>query len=222
MKAMILAAGRGKRMRPLTDHRPKPLLKVGEHSLIEHQIQRLKNADYRDIVINIAWLGEQIKQALGDGRKLKVNIQYSDEGETALETGGGIFKALPLLGSSHFLVVNSDVWCDHSLSTPQFKPDCLAHLIMVDNPQHNSRGDFSLEDRMVKNTNPQLTFSGIGWYHPDLFAGCKPGKFPLAPLLREAAQQDRVSGKYYQGEWQDIGTPERLQQLQKQINDNMI
>ncbi|HID83011.1 MAG TPA: nucleotidyltransferase family protein [Chromatiales bacterium] len=217
MKAMILAAGRGERMRPLTDHRPKPLLQIGGTSLIEHQIRRLKNAGYIDIVINIAWLGEQIKQALGDGQKLKVNIQYSDEGETALETGGGIFKALPLLGSSHFLVVNSDVWCDHPLSAPQLKTDCLAHLILVDNPQHNSQGDFSLENGLVKNTNPQLTFSGIGWYHPDLFADCKPGKFLLAPLLREAAEQNRVSGEYYQGEWQDIGTPERLRQLQNNL-----
>lgn len=214
MKAMILAAGRGERMLPLTDHKPKPLLKIGNSSLIEHQIHRLKNAGYVDIIINIAWLGEQIKQTLGDGRELKVNIQYSDEGEAALETGGGIFKALPLLGNDYFLVVNSDIWCNHLLSPPQIKNNPLAHLILVDNPEHNSQGDFALDSGLVKNSNPQLTFSGIGWYHPDLFSGCKPGKFPLAPLLREAAEQNRVSGEYYQGEWQDIGTPERLQQIQ--------
>lgn len=220
MKAMILAAGRGERMRPLTDLTPKPLLKIGGKPLIEHQINRLRQAGYRDIIINTAWLGEQIRQALGDGRRYQVNIRYSDEGKTALETGGGIFKALPLLGDGHFLVINSDIWCDHPLTAPTFQNDYLAHLVLVDNPPHNNRGDFSLEHGMVRNTSPQLTFSGIGWYHADLFTDCQPGKFPLAPLLRKAADENRVSGEHYQGMWLDIGTPERLQQIRQQTENS--
>ena len=149
MKAMILAAGRGERMRPLTDQTPKPLLQIGAHCLIEHHILRLHKAGYHDIVINTAWLGEQIRSLLGNGDRYGVSIQYSDEGDTALETGGGIYKALPLLGKSYFLVVNGDIWCDHSLAAPEIRPDILAHLVLVDNPTHNLAGDFSLIGGLV-------------------------------------------------------------------------
>jgi len=222
MKAMILAAGRGERMRPLTDKTPKPLLKAGDSSLIEHQINRLRKAGYHDIVINIAWLGEQIRQKLGDGREYSVNIEYSDEGEYALETGGGIFKALPLLGSNHFLVVNSDIFCDHPLAPPSLLNDYLAHLILVSNPEHKTQGDFSLDRGLVRNSTTELTFSGIGWYHPVLFSDSKPGKFPLAPLLRQAVEQNQVSGEHYKGEWQDIGTAKRLRQLQQRFESKGI
>jgi len=213
MKAMILAAGRGERMRPLTDHKPKPLLQIGPKSLIEHHLSRLHQAGYSEIVINTAWLGEQIRDKLGDGRHYGVHIRYSDEGESALETGGGIFKALPLLGDNFFLVVNGDIWCDHPLTQPALDTDKLAHLILVDNPDYNTGGDFSLLDHTVKNEPRTLTFSGLGWYHPKLFASRHGGKFPLAPLLRTAIDKRQVSGEHYRGQWSDIGTPTRLDEI---------
>lgn len=200
-------------MRPLTDQTPKPLLKIGSNSLIEHHILRLHNAGYHDIVINTAWLGGQIRELLGTGERYGVSIRYSDEGDTALETGGGIYKALPLLGKSYFLVVNGDIWCEHSLAQPAFRQGMLAHLVLVDNPAHNPAGDFSLIGGLVSNQPKTLTFSGIGWYHPDLFADCKTGKFPLAPILRAATDRQQVSGERYLGHWSDIGTPERLEKL---------
>lgn len=205
-------------MRPLTDHTPKPLLRIGSKSLIEHHILRLEKAGYRDIVINTAWLGAQIRSLLGTGDRYGVSIHYSDEGETALETGGGIYKALPLLGKSFFLVVNGDIWCDHRLAAPEIRPGILAHLVLVDNPTHNLAGDFSLIGGLVCNRPKALTFSGIGWYHPDLFAHCKAGKFPLAPILRAAIDRQQVSGEHYQGQWSDIGTPKRLEALQATLD----
>ena len=222
MKAMILAAGHGKRMRPLTDHTPKPLLNVGGKPLIQWHIENLKQAGFEDIVINIAWLGEQIPAALGDGSNYSVSLHYSDEqSEGALETAGGIIKALPLLGDEPFLVVNGDVWCNINYSNVNpLKNDDLAHLILVKNPSHNSSGDFSInqDNNRVRDAGENAsTFSGIGYYDPGLFKTLAYGKRPLAPILREAMQAGRVSGELYDGDWRDIGTPERLQQLNQEL-----
>lgn len=220
MKAMILAAGHGTRMRPLTDHTPKPLLKAGGKPLIVWQIEKLKKAGFKDIVINIAWQGEQIPAALGDGTKFGVNIAYSNEQhEGALETAGGIIKALPVLGDKPFLVVNGDVWCDYPLkSQSPLSTDDLAHLILVNNPPHNPQGDFALNDnRVYESGEKKYTFSGIAYYSPGLFNKLPPGKRPLAPLLRQAMKKGNVSGEFYSGDWRDIGTPERLKQLDKEL-----
>ncbi|ACL71662.1 N-acetylmuramate alpha-1-phosphate uridylyltransferase MurU [Thioalkalivibrio sulfidiphilus] len=213
MRAMILAAGRGERMRPLTDHTPKPLLMAGGRTLIEHHLLRLAQAGYQDIVINLAHLGEQIQTHLGDGARFGLRIRYSPEGE-ALETGGGIRRALPLLGDKTFLVINGDVWCDHPLTPPPLAEHDLAHLVLVDNPGHHPNGDFALAHGRVHSEGAdRLTFSGIGWYRPELFADHAEGRFPLAPLLRAAMAEDRVSGEHHHGRWLDVGTPERLAQL---------
>ncbi len=217
MKAMILAAGRGNRMRPLTDQTPKPLLIAGGRPLIQHQIERLAGAGFRELVINHAHLGHRIESALGDGAQLGISIRYSAEGEgQALETGGGIFKALPLLGPEPFLVVNGDVWTDFNFHALALAEGDLAHLVLVENPSHHQRGDFALvEGRVQAQGEPRFTFGGIGVYRPELFAGCPGGAFPLAPLLRAAMEQDRVSGQLYRGHWYDIGTPERLDALDR-------
>ena len=219
MKAMILAAGRGERMRPLTDTTPKPLLKVAGKMLIEYHVIALAKAGIKELVINTAWLGEQIQTTLGDGSQYEVKIQYSDEGDQALETAGGIIKALPLLGDEPFVVVNGDIWCDYDFSSLPAQPEGLAHLIMVDNPQHHPHGDFALQDSGYLNTNGEnkLTFSGIGVYQPTLFANMVTAVQPLAPLLRNAMQQEKVTGEHYQGNWLDIGTPERLTELNQSI-----
>jgi len=219
--AMILAAGRGERMRPLTDHTPKPLLEVGGRPLIVWHIERLAAAGIRQLVINHAHLGEQIVERLGDGSAWDVRIRYSAEGEGgALETGGGIFKALPLLGDAPFLVVNGDTWCDAPLAGLRMLEGDLAQLLLVDNPEHNPRGDFHLDSagRVHATGEPRLTFSGIGIYHPALFAACTGGAFPLAPLLRQAMRDGRAGGTRYAGQWMDIGTPQRLQQLAHQLD----
>ena len=224
---MILAAGHGTRMRPLTNHTPKPLLKVGGKPLIVWHIEKLAQAGFEDIVINIAWLGDQIPAALGNGKKYGVNLHYSDEQKDgALETAGGIVKALPLLLETNdepFLVTNGDVWCDYQYSNQNpLTDDKLAHLILVNNPAHNPEGDFSLSptdsSRLVKNEgNPKYTFSGIGTYHPGLFKNLDHGKRPLAPLLREAMQKELITGELFTGDWRDIGTPERLSELNQQL-----
>lgn len=215
MKAMILAAGRGERMRPLTDTVPKPLLEAGGKRLIEYHLENLAQAGFCDIVINHAHLGEQLETALGDGSRYGVRIRYSAEG-SALETGGGIFNALPLLGDDAFLVVNGDVWCDYPYANLRERPVDQAHLVLVDNPPQHPRGDFVLAQGMVRDEDgARLTFSGIGVYRPSLFTGCRPGAFPLAPLLRQAMLGGTLSGEHYQGRWFDIGTPERLQQLDR-------
>jgi MurNAc alpha-1-phosphate uridylyltransferase len=211
MKAMLLAAGRGERMRPLTDHTPKPLLKVAGHTLIEHHIQALARAGIRELVVNHAYLGAQLIAALGDGSDYDVHIDYSAEPPGALETGGGIFNALPLLGEAPFLVVNADIWTDFDFSILPRQPESLAHLVLVDNPAHHPQGDFALVNSRVHQDGPaRMTFSGIGVYRPDLFAGSPGGAFPLAPLLRRAMAAGQVSGEHYTGAWFDIGTPERL------------
>jgi MurNAc alpha-1-phosphate uridylyltransferase len=217
---MILAAGRGERMRPLTDHTPKPLLEVGGKPLIVWHIERLAAAGICNLVINHAHLGEQIEARLGDGAQWGVDIRYSAEGEgKALETGGGIFKALPLLGEQPFLVVNGDIWCDVDFGMLDIADNDLALLLLVDNPEHNRSGDFHLDGagRVHTDGQPRLTFSGIGVYHPQLFAGCSGGAFPLAPLLREAMGAGRVGGSHHTGRWMDIGTPQRLAQLDREL-----
>jgi MurNAc alpha-1-phosphate uridylyltransferase len=213
---MILAAGRGERMRPLTDHTPKPLLPVAGRPLIVWHIERLAAAGIRDLVINHAHLGAQIEQALGDGARWGVSIRYSPEGEgRALETGGGIYRALPLLGEQPFLVINADVWTDVELGRLALPAGALAHLVLVDNPAHHPDGDFRLvSGRLQPDGGPKLTFSGIGVYAPALFDDCTPGAFPLAPLLREAIALDRVTGEQHRGRWIDVGTPQRLASLE--------
>ena len=211
--AMILAAGRGERMRPLTDHTPKPLLTVRDKPLIVWHIQRLKQAGISQLVINHAHLGEQIEQTLGDGSSLGVSIIYSPEA-TALETGGGIARALPLLGEQPFLVVNGDVWTDIDYAALALDEHDLAHLVLVSNPSHNPKGDFALNDgRVAAEGEDKLTFSGIGLYQPHLFAGQSEERFPLAPLLRNAMSQNKVGGYQHQGIWMDVGTPERLAEI---------
>ncbi len=213
MKAMILAAGKGERMRPLTLHTPKPLLPVAGKALIEHHIDKLVAAGCTELVINHAWLGAQIEQALGDGRRYGVPIRYSAETEP-LETGGGIYRALSLLGDAPFILVNGDVWTDYDFSALPHQLDGLAHLVLVDNPEHHPGGDFSLHNGRVQDSGPDqsLTYAGIAVLHPGLFAGCSAGAFRLAPLLRQAMAQGLVSGEHYGGRWLDVGTPERLRQ----------
>ena len=217
MKAMILAAGRGERMRPLTDKLPKPLLPVAGKPLIVHHIERLAAAGFRELVVNHAYLGEMIESRLGTGSQWGVEIRYSPE-EQALETGGGIFRALPILGESPFLVVNGDIWSDIDLTALFLSPGDLAHLVLVPNPAHHQQGDFCLQQgRLTSKEGEQLTFSGIGLYHPRLFDGCRSGAFPLAPLLRKAIGFGRVSGECHSGVWVDVGTPQRLQALEERI-----
>lgn len=221
MRAMILAAGRGERMRPLTDTMPKPLLKVAGKMLIEYHLEKLKAAQVTDVVINHAWLGEKLEQALGDGSRYGLNITYSAENE-ALETAGGIVNALPLLGNTPFIVINSDIFCDVDFSTLLAPISGLAHLVLVDNPEHNPEGDFAFSDSgSVSQTGEnKLTFSGIGIYHPDLFKNKANEKLALAPVLREAMDQHFVTGSHYQGMWHDIGTPERLNELDLYLKNN--
>lgn len=220
IRAMILAAGRGERMRPLTDQTPKPLLPVGGQALIEYPIRGLAASGIRHIVINLGYLGAQIRDYLGDGQRWGVSIHYSPEPPGALETGGGIFQALPLLGSAPFIVVNGDVWSDYPYSHLPCSLSGLGHLILVDNPPQHRQGDFALiAGQRIGNHGPsRLTFAGISVLHPALFAGCQPGRFALTPLLRAAADSGQLSGEYYTGQWFDIGTPERLQALEARLN----
>ena len=209
---MILAAGRGERMRPLTDRTPKPLLRAGGKALIDHHIEALAGAGIRCLVVNHAHLGDQVEAYLGGGARRGVCIRFSRERD-ALETGGGIFKALPLL-KDPFLVVNGDIWSDIRYGDLAIGRDDLAHLVLVDNPPHNPAGDFALAAGRVRLAGAgALTFSGVGVYRKALFARCASGRFPLAPLLRDAMAAGRVSGRHHAGRWMDVGTPERLQAL---------
>lgn len=219
MKAMILAAGRGERMRPLTDTTPKPLLMAGKHRLIEYHLLNLAAAGFTEVVINVAWLGQQIIDTLGDGEEYGLSIAYSNEGESALETGGGIFNALPLLGDEPFLVINGDVWTDYPLKNLlNFKLEGKAHLVLVSNPQHNPQGDFAISgNRLIQSGDTKFTFSGLGVYSPDFFQQSEDGKFPLAPMIRNYILSDEISGEVYTGEWQDIGTVGRLEELSIQL-----
>ncbi|EKP0306451.1 N-acetylmuramate alpha-1-phosphate uridylyltransferase MurU [Aeromonas sp. 164P] len=217
MKAMILAAGRGERMRPLTDLLPKPLLAVGGKPLIVHHIEKLKAAGVTELVINHAWLGHKLVENLGDGSALGVTIHWSAE-ESALETAGGIVQALPLLGSKPFLLINGDTWLDLDYRTLVSQPlgDDLAHLWLVPNPPQHPSGDFALQGGRVMDT-PAFTFSGVGLYDPAAFAGLAGGARKLAPLLRDWMAQGRVGGSLLAGEWRDIGTVDRLRELDDQL-----
>lgn len=222
MKAMILAAGRGERMRPLTDFTPKPLLKVGAKPLIVWHLERLAQAGFKEVVINHAHLGGQIEQALGNGSLWSMHIQYSPE-QQALETAGGIANALPLLGEQPFLVVNGDIYTEIDFAPlanlANGLPPNLAHLLMVDNPPQHPQGDFAIVDgRLSESGATKLTFSGVGVYHPSLFASVGRGQAAkLAPLLRQAMAKQLATASYYDGVWHDIGTPERLHNLDQQL-----
>jgi MurNAc alpha-1-phosphate uridylyltransferase len=219
-KAMILAAGRGERMRPLTDTIPKPLLEIGGKPLIVWHIEKLAKAGSKEIVINIAHLGYMIPEALGDGSKWGVKLHYSDEQKGGgLESAGGIVKALPLLGNEPFLVVNGDVWCDYEFdSTFELGEGILAHLILVPNPEHNVSGDFDLKKGLVTSEGKaRYTFSGIGYYSPNLFKWLEHGKRALGEVLRDTMKHDAVSGEVYDGMWRDIGTPERLEEINEML-----
>lgn len=211
---MILAAGRGERMRPLTDHTPKPLLPAAGKALIEHTIEQLVEAGFNDIIINHAHLGQQIEQQLGNGSALGARIQYSPEA-AALETAGGIINALPLLGDEVFLVVNGDIATDFPFAELKNQSVDLAHLVLVQNPEHHPQGDFGLDSSGLINDigSEKFTFSGIGLYHPNLFKKTSAGIRKLAPLLRQAITNHQVSGQLHTGFWMDIGTPQRLQEL---------
>lgn len=211
---MILAAGLGNRMRPLTNNTPKPLLEVKDKALIVYHIEKLSYAGFEEIIINIAHLGYKIPEALGDGSAWNIKITYSDEQKDgALESAGGIIKALPLLGNETFLVVNADVFCDYDFDLNYDLEDDLAHLILVKNPEHNPNGDFGLKDNRVLNeADEKYTFSGIGYYSPKLFTSLHVAKRALAPLLRNAIKQNKISGSLHVGDWHDIGTPQRLQE----------
>lgn len=214
MNAMILAAGRGERMRPLTEKLPKPMLEVGGHRLIEYHLAALHDHGVREIVINLSWQGNRIREALGDGTALGLSIRYSEEGPEPLGTGGGLFAALPLLGAAPFLVVNGDIWTDFPLRALTLPPESLAHLVLVGNPEHHPGGDFALAPggRVVDGADT-LTFSGISILDPRLFEGCAPGAFALKPLLERARAAGHLTGQRYRGTWRDVGTPARLAAL---------
>lgn len=211
---MILAAGRGERLRPVTDSIPKPLVMVRGKSLIQHHIEALVAAGITELVINHAWLGDKIVQTLGNGQQWGASIQYSAEGANALETGGGIYNALSLLGNAPFVVVNGDIFTDYPYATLLQQPQKLAHLVLVNNPPQHPRGDFALQKGEVRQEGiEKLTYSGIGVYSPAFFQHCKAGAFPLAPLLIEAMARQQVTGECYGGLWNDIGTLERLEKI---------
>jgi N-acetyl-alpha-D-muramate 1-phosphate uridylyltransferase len=214
MRAMVLAAGRGARMRPLTDTLPKPLLNVGGRPLIGWHLEALARAGIREVVINLSWLGEKLRAALGDGADYGVSITYSEEGPVALETGGGILRALPLLGPEPFLVVSGDVWTDIDFARVRLEPGALAHLVLIPNPPHHPRGDFGLESGWVVNRDSErLTYANVGMYHPEFFAGCPDGRFPLLQPLNRGIAARTVRGELHSGAWCDVGTPTRLAEL---------
>jgi len=215
MKAMILAAGRGERMRPLTDNTPKPLLMAGSKRLIEYHLLNLAKAGFKDVVINVAWLGQQIIDTIGNGDNYNLNIKYSNEKDQALETGGGIYNALPLLGDKPFLVINGDVWTDYPFERLyEYTLIDKAHLVLVNNPEHNLEGDFYLTDgRLNESGLDAFTYSGIGIYSADFFSQQTNSKFPLAPMIRQYISENKISGELYDGIWMDIGTQQRLNDL---------
>lgn len=211
MRAMLLAAGRGERLRPLTDALPKALVEVRGQSLLERHLQTLRTAGISVVVINLGWLGEEIVKRVGSGKRFGLDVVYSPEGDNILETGGGIHKALPVLGEAPFAVVNADILTDMPLPQRALPAGVLGHLVMVPTPAYRQNGDFDLVNGLVRNSaSPSLTFSGVAIYRPEFFDGCEAGRFPLAPLLREAADAGQLSGEVYSGLWMDVGTPERL------------
>jgi MurNAc alpha-1-phosphate uridylyltransferase len=218
-RAMILAAGRGERMGELTAHEPKPLLRVGNHLLIEYAIFRIKQAGIHEIIINVSYRGEQIKTALGDGSQYGVKLTYSDEPER-LETGGGIFQALPFFGNEPFLVVSADVITDFPLQQLPTVPEGLAHLVMVKNPSYHPRGDYGLANgKIIRAHENLLTFANVGVYRPELFAQCEPGHFKLTRVLNPAIEASAVTGEQYNGSWFNIGTAEDLQEVNLRIRE---
>lgn len=220
MKAMILAAGRGKRMRPLTDAVPKPLLSVGGKPLIEHHLTALARAGIDELVVNLSWHADSIRDFLGDGAKYGLSISYSNEGPEALETGGGVYKALSLLGSEPFWLVNGDVYCEFEYALGDLEAGVLAHLIMVPNPEHHPDGDFCLDRGRVRSQGDStLTYSGLAILDPALFSESRPEKFPLAPLLVSAMDQGAVTGEKFDGLWTDVGAPDRLRRLDKLLSE---
>ena len=229
MKAFIMAAGRGERMRPLTDHTPKPLLLAGGKALIEWHLERLAACGFRDVVINHAHLGEQIEASLGDGGRFGLAIRYSPEPPGALETAGGIARALPLLGEAPFLVVNGDIGCDWDFKRALALQDRLAHLVLVDNPAHHASGDFCLEGERVRFASsalttraPTLTYAGIGVFSPAFFSTVtRDAVLKMRPLLDAAIAQQSVTGEHHTGRWADVGTPERLAELDRELLGNL-
>ena len=216
MRAMILAAGRGERMRPLTDKLPKPMLPAGGKPLLQYHVEALARAGFTELVINHARFGERIEAWFGDGSAFGVQVHYSAEGDNPLETGGGIKRALPLLGDGPFLVVNGDTWTDFPFASLQPTLPGLAHLVLVPNPAHHPDGDFALANGEARSTGqPAYTFSGIGIYRPDLFQSAPEHTFPLAPILRRAMDNYQVTGELYRGQWFDIGAPARLAKLEQ-------
>ena len=214
MICMILAAGKGERLRPLTESVPKALVEVRGETLLERHLQAVRRAGIDTVVINLGWLGEQIVDRIGSGGAYGLNVIYSPEGDNILETGGGIHRALPMLGDAPFLVVNADIHTDMPLPSVTLAPDDLGHLVLVRTPDYRDSGDFALDgDRVVNVGEPMLTFSGVAVYRPEFFATCSPGRFPLAPMLRDAADAGRLGGSRYDGSWRDVGTPERLREL---------
>jgi N-acetyl-alpha-D-muramate 1-phosphate uridylyltransferase len=215
---MVLAAGRGERMRPITDTLPKPLVPVAGKPLIGYHLERLARAGFKDVVINLSWLGDRISAALGDGWAYGLSITYSEEGPEPLETGGGIFKALPLLGPGPFLVVNGDTWSDIEYGHLALEDGANGRLVLVPNPAHNTRGDFGIDgDFVVERDVDRFTYSGVGVYRPEFFAGCSPGKFPMLPLLKRAIAARLLRGELHRGEWCDVGTPQRLATLDAEV-----
>lgn len=219
MRAMILAAGRGERMRPLTDTRPKPLLEVGGKPLIQYHLEALARAGIRDIVINLAWQGEVIRRALGAGERFGVRIRYSEEPEGALETGGGILAALPLLGADPFLVISGDIWTEFPLASciERLAGADVAHFVLVPNPDFHVEGDFGLESGRLLDRAPRHTYANIGVLRAEFFAGRPAGRFALAPLMFEWIRQGRVSGELYRGRWHNLGTAKQLTQLDAEL-----
>jgi len=235
MNALIFAAGRGERLRPLTEHTPKPLLPVGGKPLIVRHLEHLAALGIRDVVINTSWLAGQFPAQLGDGRRWGMRLHYAFEGDTPLETGGGLLNALPLLGDGPFIAVNGDVWSDFDFARLPREPASHAHLVLIDNPDHHRHGDFHLraDGQLAADGPDKLTFSGIGVYRPQLLdnwragigpcagADCTPPRFPLAPLLRAAMARGQVSGERHAGAWCDVGTLERLAQVRAELAARM-
>ena len=217
MKAMILAAGYGKRLRPLTDHTPKPMVSVGGKPLIVHHLEKIAQTGIVDVVINLGHLGSKIAEGLGNGSQWGLSIKYSDEGPEPLETGGGMTKALPLLGEDTFILVNGDVWCDLDYRDipKKLEHNDQALLYLVPQPDWRDRGDFSLQNkRVIESENPEYLYAGIALYHPSILQGAKAEKFSIIPRLKNAISENRVHGILYDGEWDDVGTPERLDTIQ--------
>lgn len=219
MSAMILAAGRGERLRPITDTRPKALVEVNGVSLLERHLQRLAEAKITTVVINLGWLGEQIAERIGSGQQYGLQVVYSPEYDNILDTGGGIKRALPLLEKAPFWIINADIFTDISLPNIKLDPESLAHLVLVPTPAHKAAGDFELRDGKVRNSdNQDLTYSGMAFYRPEFFEKSGSGRFSIVPLLREAADNGLIEGSLYEGVWEDVGTPERLEALNARNN----